>query len=226
MDQLRPVETNKMGPTKPKKRTAHEKRSRMSGKNTNKPYISSSLGDMCRHMIRMACTENTLGMTEPPPPEFYDYWHKFTISQDKLPSDYVDLKKVSIPRIKMNTSSFDFIGKLNAINSTQQFRSDDRNNLAEHNLAPALSDLWKDVRISMSTESFISSSTKISEPHGNVPLEAGWSDQEEDELSDFENEAVGSDSSVFKVAAPEGVHTSSHAGVSSKRQVCNVQINI
>lgn len=223
----------KDGPPRTKKKTQAEKRARQSGKNTEKPYISSSLGDMCRHMIRMACTENTLNMTEPPPVEFYDYWHKFKLSEankDRLPYQLVDTRKVSVPRLKMNTSSFDIMAKkLGSSPSLHIIDAGDRRPDAYHKLAPTLDELWKNVRISMSSESFISSSTKNSETQDLVPLECGWSSDDDDDLqallSDEDDESAttvgpeygeGRASGIARPSAeavhPKGAQTSQHSG--------------
>jgi hypothetical protein len=221
-----------MGPSGKKfaKRTPHEKRTRMSGKLTEKPYISSSIGDMVRLMQRMACTEDTLGMTEPPPAEFYDYWKKFTITkeEERLPTEFIDKKKVSTARIKMNTSSFDFFGK-HMTNAEEQHdvAMDEKKKDKGHKLAPTLSDLWQKVRISMSTESFISSSTKVSEPHDNVLLEMGWSDSEIEESSESDIEVepiLGSNPSLFQavfagVPSPSSHYNLGTAGIESSKKV-------
>lgn len=171
-------------PPRTKKRTQHEKRVRQSGKQTDKPYISSSLGDMCRHMIRMACTENTLHMTDPPTVEFYDYWHKFAVPPPPPPNQHVDLRRVSIARLKMHTSSFQLHSRMDASQADLHTAdSIERKHDPTHQLNPTLSDLWRGVRLSLSSESFISSSTKVSEFHDGVPLESGWTDQE---LSEYD----------------------------------------
>lgn len=205
------------GPPKYKKKTFQEKRQRQSGKNTQKPYISSSLGDMCRLMIRMACTENTLDMVDPPPLEFYDYWHKFQAPdpkvRQKLPYECVDTRKVSVPQLKMITSSFEMLAKmahsspsLDVVSSDSELRRRDYT----HQLAPKLSDLWKGVKASLSGESFISSSTKVSQTQDSVALEGGWSDDDDDDplLSDSDDDGV----SVRGTATDdEGGATHSHA---------------
>jgi len=199
------------------KRTAAEKRQRQSGWNTKKPYISSSMGDMVRLMQRMACTENTLGMTEPPPPEFYDFWTKFATSksEEHIPTEFVDKRKVSVPRLKMNTSSFDFTGKhtINAEELHEMALAElGKRKGAGGGLAATGSEMWNDVRISMSTESFISSSTKVSEPHDNTSLYHGWTDSDEDDTLEYEVEMDPLHASVASTFQNIFAHHSSHHG--------------
>lgn len=131
--------------------------------------------------MRYACMESTYFYNqEPPPVEFYDFWQKFSVEQGNYPKDFVDTKKQSIPNMKKNTSSFNFYGKY-----TEVIRSrhdmDDAAPVSQTSKkkvltadAQTLSDIWKDIRISMSNESFISSSTKISENASAVQLENEW----------------------------------------------------
>lgn len=136
---------------------------------------------MARVMMRYACMENTYFYNqEPPPVEFYDFWQKFSVEAPNVPTDYVDLKKQSIAHIRKNTSSFNFYGRYTEP-VTSQHDLDEVSATGKTSKkkilttdAQRLSDIWKDVRISMSRESFISSSTKISENASMVQLENPW----------------------------------------------------
>lgn len=89
----------------------------------------------------------------------------------------------------MNTSSFQLFMKDMDQPSLQVLQGKeaemDRKSDPQHKLGPALSDLWKGVRTSMSGESFISSSTKVSESQDKVGMEGGWTDDEDGDLEEF-----------------------------------------
>ncbi|CAL8072950.1 unnamed protein product [Orchesella dallaii] len=166
----------------PQTRTPKEKRERIWGKTPQKPYVSSSLGDMARVMMRLMCMENTYFYNpEPPEVEYYDFWQKFSADLENVkdPEDFVDLNRISIANFKKNTSSFDFFGKFTAaIRDRHDMEAGGEQKEKKLTVeAQKLSDIWKDVRISMSSESFISSSTKISEPASVVQMETGWDEE-------------------------------------------------
>lgn len=86
------------------------------------------------------------------PVAFYDFWHKFKVvdPSDKLPLQNVDTRKVSTPRLKVNASSFDMLDKTGrSVVSLHVVDSGERKADPDHQLAPALSDLWKNAHVSM-----------------------------------------------------------------------------
>lgn len=147
-------------------------------------HVYLQIGDMTRVMMRLACMENTFFYDqEPPPAEFYNYWKKFSVEEPKKPEEFVDTKKQSIPHLKKNTSSFNFYGRYAekiVSNTDVDDAGGDGKRGGKKRIVTVddkrISEIWKDVRISMSKESFISASTKISENASNVQLETAWNE--------------------------------------------------